>query len=291
MPFLLNLRGLLAACAVLAGAALSTAGTTAQAALLIDDTFGNGNLATGGSGDFNGGFNLVFNGPGDDSSAGEAGGLATVISHNRTANAGLASKTGFSLAEGPAFYARYVVGSISSQPQFNGVFLGFSTTNTGFYRTVSNIGLSLFGNGNVQDSGQGLALVINDGGPGPDFIPYSNENSVQLASLLDGFTAELWFLPSGWSLLLEGLSTAAGVPTTFDASGLWPGGFDYREQFSATQYAVAYVQRGETGSPDITHRYDRITVSAIPEPSTWLLIVGGAGLALVMGRRRGKLKI
>jgi hypothetical protein len=260
------------------GGALAASG--AVAAVLIDDHFDNEDLATGG---LNGGFQLVANVQAGTPAATEAGTLATVTPGEAFSNTGIYSLNSINPIAAGAIQATIEVASLSNDPQANGVFFGVTNDNTTFYRSQKNFGLIL--SGQVGDPDLPLALIANDGGadPGTTILASLDAGAYDLASLLDGFTASFSADQTGWSYEVAGV-TVDSAPAVLSSSGVYPEGFTYAGQFDAEDYFIATVQRATT--VQVVMKVDRMTLTAVPEPSTLCLVgLGLLGLGAVRRRR------
>lgn len=186
---------------------------------LILDEFDNGNTATANAGD-NGGVQLVNNSVAAGHGLTESGGLLTInTGTGANGNVGAASLTAIDFAgatEGVRL--TWEVASLSSSPKVNGLFLGFST-GTGFYRSANNLGFVFFGKSQTGST-SGFSLVRNDSDSPVGPILDSGAD-LQLASLLDGFTATLDVTPDGFSYTLTGLKNTSGADTLFTNTRTW----------------------------------------------------------------------
>lgn len=239
----------------------SPAGPNSGECLILDE-FENGNPATAVAGD-NGGVQLVNNSLASGHSTSEAAGQLTInTGTGANGNVGAASLTAIDFA-GAADGVRltWEIDSISSQPQANGLFLGFST-GTAFYRSTSNLGLVFFAKAQTN-SANGFALVRNDS-DSPAGPILDNGADLQLASLLDGFTATLDITPTGISYTLTGLKNTAGADTIFTATKAWadaglPANF-YSTLGTNERHLTSIQQAGAAISLDLTKiKVEKIT--------------------------------
>ncbi len=212
---------------------------------------------------------------------------------NNNTHRGIVSDASFDPANSGGFTASFVVTSQGvPAPGANGLFLGLTSDNGTFFRdaSVSSFGLTLFGHPTRTLSEGGVSLVTNDIGAGGSaaegLILGANPSSIQLASLQDGFNANFSADASGWSYLIDGVNDLGGASTTISESGTWADeGTDFATVFGGDSdwHALASNQGGATNN---THTLviDRITVTAVPEPSSSLL--GALGICLAAARRR-----
>lgn len=122
-------------------------------------------------------------------------------------------------AEGVRFI--WEISSMTSLPQVNGLFVGV-VDGTSFYRLTDNIGLVFNGTESRTASNGGFSFVIGDNnGSGAADNIIDTGQSVQLSSLLDGFTVVLEFTSDGWSYQITGLNNSAGNAEIFANAGAW----------------------------------------------------------------------
>lgn len=186
---------------------------------MIFDDFDNGDIATAVAGE-NGGVELVSNTAASGHSLAEAGGILTISTGTGSSgNVGAASLTAVdfvSAADGVRL--TWVVDSLSGQPRSNGMFLGIST-GTDFYRNVDNLGFVFFGKAQTGSTA-GFSVVRNDG-DSPSGTIIDAGADVELASLLDGFTATLDITPDGFRYTLQDLNNGSGEGATFAGASTW----------------------------------------------------------------------
>lgn len=231
---------------------------------LILDDFDNGNVATANVGD-NGGVQLVNNSVAAGHSLSETGGLLTIDTGTGTSgNVGAASLTAIDFA-GAAKGVRitWEISSISSRPQSNGLFLGFST-GTGFYRSADNLGLVFFGKSQTGSS-SGFSIVRNES-DSPVGIIVDAGDSLQLASLLDGFSATMDITPDGYSYTLTGLKNTAGEDSIFSNTQTWvEAGLaaNLYSTFGNNERLLSSVQRD--ASAVVNMQLDKIKAEQMPD--------------------------
>ena len=259
-------------------------GATQGATILLDDHFDNGDLATGG---VNGGFTLRTNSVGGTPTALEVGTDASVTTNGGSDNSGIVSNSSLDLAgQAGGFSMTFVITSVSSDPDNNGMFVGIQTQNAGFFRDFKNYGLVFSGNEPRTSSAGGFGMIRDDIGSGGAATVFDDDD-LELASLRDGFTATITATPTGWSYEITGVNNTGGTPTTFSGADTWVNSGEaasfYTDQFDNADHVGVWTQRGGGGS-NITTFTDRVTVTAIPEPASLVLLLAGA--AGVVFRKR-----
>ncbi|MGB1259021.1 MAG: sulfatase-like hydrolase/transferase [Akkermansiaceae bacterium] len=265
--------------------------SSSNGACLILDAFENGNPSTANAGE-NGGVQLVKNSVAAGEGLSETGGLLTINTGSGSdGNVGAASLSAIDFA-GSATGVRltWEIDSISARPQANGLFLGFST-GTAFYRSVNNLGLIFFGKSSTAST-NGFSLVRNDSDSPVGPIIDSGAN-VQLASLLDGFTATLDITPAGFSYRLTGLKNAAGDDTVFSAAKTWTEAglpANFYSTLGSDERHLTSVQRGAS---NITLKLAEVKVEKIaPQPFRVVAALsnesGTSAIALVWNSESGK---
>ncbi|MDC1206989.1 hypothetical protein N8Z81_05400, partial [Akkermansiaceae bacterium] len=145
------------------------------------------------------------------------------------------------------------IASLTNRPLSNGLFLGISE-GTNFFRNEANIGLIFFGKA-ATGSTSGFSLVLNDS-DNPVGPILNNGAELQLASLLDGFTASLDLTPSGWSYTLTGLNGTSGTAQTFTSTGTWIDASQaatfYSDFFGTDERMLTTIQRSGTSAVSMT---------------------------------------
>jgi hypothetical protein len=132
-----------------------------------------------------------------------------------------------------------------------------------------------------------LAFGDNNGVAAADVLLGNSDaqGDVQFTSFADGFVADLAANPIGWSYNITGLNTAGGAGTTFSGAGTWAAaGTDFSTLFGADDSWFAMGSLQVVAATPHTVSYDLINVSTVPEPSTALFLLAGAGAFLL--RRR-----
>ncbi len=208
-------------------------------------------------------------------------------------NGGIVTINSFDPTSVYGFQARFDVASISRRPTFfgNGQFLGLMENNTSFFRNVPNIGLVFFGKEERTKSEDGFSLVINESGTAPNANILSDQD-VELASYLDGFVASMTFTRDGWSYSIDGLNDTVGSPMQFMDSGAWSDPNFYATHFDdSMEYVIASAQKEPTrfNAAALTHTYNSISITAVPEPATYALMLGMLGIARMAKRKKAPL--
>ena len=236
--------------------------------VLIDDHFDDGNLSgwLSQGNPLGATHNLVENGTILTSEV-----VAT--QGNLNTNRGIVSVTSFDPSDSPGgFSMTFVVSNQGARaPGANGLFLGLASSNSAFFRDagVLSFGLVFFGHPTRSQSQGGVSLVTNDvgsGGPATEgLILDAKPNTIQLASLQDGFTARITADTVGWTYLVSGISNLSGDAMTFEESGAWAeAGSDFATVFGgAPDWYVLATNQGDPSLDTHTTVYDRITLENI----------------------------
>ena len=203
---------------------LCLAGTASSYEVLIDDSFDNEDLATGG---INGGFTLVTNAQGEDTIALETGSVAEVniVGPKRPGGAMIISNESFdplsaaALAEG--LTVTWEVDSFLNTSHWANGFMYLVQTDPNFMNETAKIGLQ-FGGWNANN----VRFVYNDNN---DLSGQSEDQPYTVDSKLDGFTCEFTISEMGWAYKVTGLNAPGdpndpndpGEPTIISDSGTW----------------------------------------------------------------------
>jgi len=252
----------LALLTLLLGIGFWTPGGDAVAAPVLIDNFNNGDLATGGPGTVQAGFQLVTNNVNGAPTVTESGGLAQVPSLGGNNNSGIVNINPFDVSGFGelGFTAFWDINSSASNGNRTELLL---QGGTGF-RDTPNIRLQINHSGSVD--------LISSGGSSPI-------GTFTSSTLEDGFTVLSRFDDDGWEFDFEGLS---GIGTV---SGNW-GDNSTPASFAATFAGVTHISAmQQNGAIDLT--IDNIfvqSISAVPEPGSASLI--GLSLAVVVLRSR-----
>ena len=243
---------------------------TSQSTNLYFDSFDDNNPTTGASP--TGGLTLVNNSVAANHNLSETGGQLTI--NTGTGNSGNVGGTTptIDFANSPdGVRLHWDIASVSARSQANGLFLGISE-GTNFYRTENNIGLVFFGK-TTTDSTSGFSLVLNDS-DNPIGPILSNGAALQLASLLDGFSATLDLTPGGWSYSLTGLNDTSGTAQTFTESDTWTGASQavtfYADFFGPDERMLTSIQRSTS---TLSMTLDQVQAQKIASPPFKLLAV------------------
>jgi hypothetical protein len=195
--------------------------------ILIDDSFDNEDLATGG---INGGFSLVTNDPwGVDCTAVETGSVVEVnmVGPKRPAGVVIISNECFdplsaaALAEGLS--VKWEVSSILNPMLYANGNMYIVQTEPVFMNASAKIGLQFGGSGN------NVRFIYNDNDPNGALSGESEGQPYAAGSELDGFTCEFTIKEMGWSYEVTGLNAPgdpndpndSGAPTVISNSGTW----------------------------------------------------------------------
>ncbi len=250
---------------------------------LILDEFDNGTVSTAVAGE-NGGVQLVNNSVAAGHSLTESGGLLTINTGSGTdGNVGAASLMAIDFAgASDGVRLTWEVSSLSSRPQRNGLFLGFST-GTGFFRDENNLGFVFFGKSQTGST-SGFSLIRNDS-DSPVGPVLDAGADLQLASLLDGFTATLDITPTGFTYRLTGLKNTSGTDTVFTSTKTWvEAGLaaNFYATLGANERHLTSVQRsgsslnlklGKIKVEEITPLPFRVIAALAPESATPAIVL------------------
>lgn len=192
---------------------------------------------------------------------------------NLNTNRGIVSVTSFDPASSSGgFSMSFEVSGLGARaPGANGLFLGGTSSNSIFFRSggVLSFGLVFFGHPTRSQSQGGVSLVTNDsgtGGPAAEgLILDANPNTIQLASLLDGFSARITADSTGWAYSVSGITGLNGDAIIIDESGTWAeAGSNYALVFGgASDWYVLATNQGDPSLDTHTAIYDRITLESL----------------------------
>ncbi|MEN8848974.1 MAG: sulfatase-like hydrolase/transferase [Akkermansiaceae bacterium] len=255
------------------------------------DTFEDNDPATGASP--TGGLTLVNNTVASGHSLSETSGQLTINTGSGTSGNVGASTPAIDFVGSPeGIRLTWDIASLTSRPLSNGLFLGISE-GTNFFRNEANIGLIFFGKA-ATGSTSGFSLVLNDS-DNPVGPILNNGADLQIASLLDGFSATLDLTPTGWAYILTGLNDASGTAQTFTSTGAWIDASQaatfYSDFFGTDERMLTTVQR--SGASAVSMTLDRIKAEAIgPESFEMIfapdLSAAPSSIAFIWNTRQGE---
>ncbi len=255
-------------------AVLITSQAAAAQALFFDD-FENGNLATGGVGTVNAGFQLVSNSTRGTGTVGESGGLATIATSGTSFdNTGIVSINGFDTSALTSFSATWVVDSQTTPGATLGTELliqGGTSNGTG---DGSGFRAGPIFNFSIGDDAK-WNLTANDGTNNAALV--SGGNLGTAASVSDGYALTMNLNADGWSV------TSSGLSNNISQSGSWTLDVTFSD-FQTDLYVAAMIQANNNNGSR-TLNLDSISV-VVPEPGTYALLAGCFALSSVMLRRR-----
>lgn len=252
---------------------ISSQAVTAQT-LFLDD-FENDNLATGGAGTVNAGFQLVSNSTRGTGTVGESGGLATIATAGTSFdNTGIVSINSFDTSALTSFTATWVVDSQTTPGATLGTELliqGGTSNGTG---DGSGFRAGPIFNFSIGDDAK-WNLTANDGTNNAALV--SGGNLGTAASVSDGYALTMNLNVAGWTV------TSSGLSNNISQSGSWTGDVTFSD-FQTDLYVAAMIQ-ANNNNVSRTLNIDSITV-AVPETGTFALLAGCFALSSVMLRRR-----
>ena len=256
---------------------------------LLDDTFGDGTLAT--NPDTGGGFTFLDNGANAGTgSISESGSLAGITEGTGSNTSGIHSSNAFDLSDpGLSYTTTWEVANLDfgTSGSLERIFLSLQTNDSW-----------LFG-GDTEES---RILVEINAGNNDAYLRYQNRSgssnnnfttsTVSLGSFsgdANGFTATLTLDSTGYSFTTVGLDATNQV----NIAGTWatledddsPGNFTDFATVLGTDgpmHVAAYIQ--DAGSAGSSLDVDRISLTSVPEPGAALL--AGLGSLMLLRRRR-----
>ena len=204
----------------------------------------------------------------------------------RDAALGFSSTTGFDAQAYPGVTVTWVISSLSNGfGQANGWFFGLQSAqgiegdgSTLWNNNPNAIGVNMFGT-KPTGAGSGPGTVSQDSPELAHIDVTTGLNAPGDPALADGFTVSLTLNAddtySVWS---------SGLTSDFDQnlSGPMPAGFTYSDLGNST-FATMTLQHANTTI--MTMQVDSVTVTAVPEPSTFALMAVGL-LAFSVRRKR-----
>lgn len=251
--------------------------SAADASVLIDNDFGAG-LDTGPS------FQQVANGVGSGGSSNTTTGVVTsgasvnsAYGLNSSSTVDASTASGFTIVWDVASASIGTVDGPASNGWFFGVTTSTSTGGSGLYNNSNQaLGIRLLGSG-----GSGTDMVFvqdSDGAGGPQLTSSLGVAVSTAASYEDGFSISLTVNnDDSWSAFSTGLSADFSTSGTLDTTA---SGFSYAD------VADSLVAYSSIQGLSLSYTVDNVTLSAIPEPSSFALLAGLIGLTSVLIRRR-----
>lgn len=167
----------------------------------------------------------------------------------------------------------------------------------GDWTTLSGAGIEIQGSGvvvNAQDGNFYVELDSHNGNGGATGVT-TNTSMGQMLSLTQGsYQLSFWYRPRTSTVGDNGILASING---FDllADGVKSGGSDWNQyllDFSVGSDGDYLLSFGANGQANTLGGFmDNVSVSAIPEPGTWLMMVMGFGLVGVSMRRRKGLSV
>lgn len=226
----------------------------------------------------------IDNGVGANTWTQATGVISTSTANNSAVGAASDTTTDFTALGSDSLVLTANVSSVTGTLIANGMFVGFQRringgTGADLWNNLStSFGMVIPGSATV---GNGTRHVGAGGNAGAGRYQGSDYGIATLASIQDGFDVTLTVDSSGWDLAIVGLETAGAAAIT-GGSGTWgTGGINAFATFNTDMRAGASYQT-TAGAGDMT--FSRITLTQVPEPSTFAL-VGLAALGLLRRRR------
>jgi hypothetical protein len=248
---------------------------------VLDDGYNDDVLAT--NPDTGGGFGQVDNGNGTAGSVTESGSLARIVDGDGQNTNGILSNNAFDLSDSSLSYTTTweVANWTTGTSDIRRIFLTLQTNDSW-----------IFG-GDTEES---RVIVEIDAAGNNAFVRYQNRSggsntnfdsaAFDLGALdqdTDGFTATLEFDSTGFSFITSGLDATNQVNIADSWSNL---GTDFATVVGTdgSMHVTGFIQ--DTGATGSQLDFDRISVTAIPEPSSIVLIGLSCGIGVFLRRRR-----
>ncbi|BCX49367.1 hypothetical protein HAHE_32750 [Haloferula helveola] len=266
---------------ITAGLVLAAVHPASAVTTLLDDTFGNGNLAT--NPDTGGGFAALGNGIANPGSVTESGSLAQITEGDGSNTFGMISSNTFDLSNPSLTY--------TTTWEIDSVNFGTAGSIERMFFTLQTNNDFLFAGGAEESR----LLLVLDAQNDNALLRYQNRSSGANANFdaatfslgsdftgdADGFTATMTLDATGFTFTTIGLDAANQV-SIFDT---WANiGTDFSTVLGTDgdMHVATYVQ--DTGTTGSTLGIDRITLTSVPEPNAALL--GAIGALMLLRRRR-----
>lgn len=239
--------------AILFLSAAAIPATVSAQTILLSDDFDDGTIS---------GWNQTTNANGTDQSLVESGTTLSWSGGSNFNNVGIASQTAFDLNTYSEITIEWQLASANYDNSFRRIVFGAANENSGgFFDVFTGARAELTENNEIEFSSQDV-LVGSALSTAP--LNLSNGDDLNVILTLTATTFEFTFSSDGNTITSGIRNREAGAPTT-----VYAGFFNQRDS-------------GGNASPAL----DSITVSTIPEPSTYAALIGVAALAGVCMRRK-----
>lgn len=225
--------------------------------LLIDDSFDDGNLATGGPNATNGGFELRENRVSPVGVSMEENGITRIFIPSEVAggaepNVGINSATGFNALENGVTVLTEI--ARTDAPLFQGLVVSVHP-NRAHYESSDGLWLATFAN-SPNDGGDENRVVLRNRNSQPF---QGSPHPFTQSEMLDGFEVLLGANADGWSYQVDGLG-----PNPLQASGTYPDGTTFADLVDPTADEESFVSvavQSRTNSPSsLTMEVARVRV-------------------------------
>jgi hypothetical protein len=221
--------------------------------VLLDDAFGDGDLAAGGT---NGGFVMRSNGLIGDSTVTDVDGVARISADGRGVGGepdiGMGSINTFDATVAAAAGLTVVWQfSHADVPIWTGLGAYLVGTDT-FYENSPAMSVRIAGEQTDVFASYQAGFEVHSGP-----LHAYQADAYEQAALADGFTAILELTAEGWAYRLNGLGASA-----LRGSGAWETGFNYTDVLDADSYVGAAIQGDNSDSAPRVLDLDRVSVLA-----------------------------